>query len=159
MQVLTLFALIPVTKNGAGYTAKIINILEGEKDKWFRPADICVAPDGSLIVADWYDPGVGGHQAGDQTRGRIYRVAPPGSNYTIPEENYSTPEEAIAALQNPNLQFAIMPFTRFNKWVRMLCLYWKSYGMMRMQIPACVQGHSGVGKDEECECAAIYSAG
>lgn len=92
-----------ITKNGAGYSAKIINILEGEKDKWFRPADICVAPDGSLIVADWYDPGVGGHQAGDQTRGRIYRVAPPKSGYTIPKENYSTPEGAVAALQNPNL--------------------------------------------------------
>ncbi|MGN6355678.1 MAG: PVC-type heme-binding CxxCH protein [Parafilimonas sp.] len=92
-----------VTKNGAGCAAKIINILEGEKDKWFRPADICVAPDGSLIVADWYDPGVGGHQAGDQTRGRIYRIAPPKSDYTIPKENYSTPEGAITALQNANL--------------------------------------------------------
>ena len=61
----------PVTKNGAGYTAEIINIVEGKNDKWFRPSDVCVAPDGSLIIADWYDPGVGGHQAGDQTRGRI----------------------------------------------------------------------------------------
>ena len=58
----------PVKKNGAGYSADIINILKGEKDQWFRPADVCVAPDGSLIIADWYDPGVGGHQAGDQIR-------------------------------------------------------------------------------------------
>lgn len=100
-----------VSKNGAGYNAKIINILEGGKDKWFRPADVCVAPDGSLIVADWYDPGVGGHQAGDQTRGRIYRVAPPRSNYTIPKENYSTPEGAIAALQSPNLSVRYQAFT------------------------------------------------
>ena len=54
----------PVKKEGAGYTAETINILKGEKDQWFRPADVCVAPDGSLIVADWYDPGVGGHAAG-----------------------------------------------------------------------------------------------
>ena len=27
----------PVEKNGAGYTADIINILKGEKDQWFRP--------------------------------------------------------------------------------------------------------------------------
>lgn len=100
-----------ITKNGAGYAAKIINILEGEKDKWFRPADICVAPDGSLIVADWYDPGVGGHQAGDQTRGRIYRVAPSNSTYTIPKENYSTPEGAITALQNANLSVRYHAFT------------------------------------------------
>lgn len=104
-----------VTKDGAGYTARIINILEGEKDKWFRPADICVAPDGSLIVADWYDPGVGGHQAGDQTRGRIYRVAPPKSNYSIPKENYSTPEGAIAALQNPNLSVRYHAFTTLQQ--------------------------------------------
>lgn len=104
-----------VTKDGAGYTAKIINILEGEKDKWFRPADICVAPDGSLIVADWYDPGVGGHQAGDQTRGRIYRVAPPKSNYTIPKEDYSTPGGAIAALQNPNLSVRYHAFTALQQ--------------------------------------------
>jgi glucose/arabinose dehydrogenase len=51
--------------------------MKNETDQWFRPADVCVAPDGSLIVADWYDPGVGGHQAGDLTRGRIYRIAPP----------------------------------------------------------------------------------
>jgi putative membrane-bound dehydrogenase-like protein len=39
-------------KRGAGYTAGIINILKGDRDKWFRPADVCVAPDGSFIVAD-----------------------------------------------------------------------------------------------------------
>lgn len=100
-----------ISKSGAGYAAKIINILEGEKDKWFRPADICVAPDGSLIVADWYDPGVGGHQAGDQTRGRIYRIAPPKSDYIIPKENYITAEGAITALQNPNLSVRYQAFT------------------------------------------------
>ncbi|MEO6673101.1 MAG: PVC-type heme-binding CxxCH protein [Ginsengibacter sp.] len=100
----------PVRKSGAGYTAEIINIFKGEKDQWFRPADVCVAPDGSLIVADWYDPGVGGHQAGDQTRGRIYRVAPAGSGYTIPKQDYSSPAGAVAALQNPNLS------VRYHAW-------------------------------------------
>ncbi len=90
--------------NGAGYSASIINILKGDKDQWFRPADVCIAPDGSLIVADWYDPGVGGHQAGDQTRGRIYRVAPPtSSSYLIPKQDYTTPAGAALALQSPNL--------------------------------------------------------
>ncbi|HZH96051.1 MAG TPA: PVC-type heme-binding CxxCH protein [Flavisolibacter sp.] len=100
----------PVKKNGAGYSAEIVNILKGEKDQWFRPADVGVAPDGSLIVADWYDPGVGGHQAGDQTRGRIYRVAPPGTKYTVPVQNYTSVEGAIKALQNPNLS------VRFKAW-------------------------------------------
>ncbi|MEM1295708.1 MAG: PVC-type heme-binding CxxCH protein, partial [Verrucomicrobiota bacterium] len=68
-----------VTKNdGAGYSAEMVNILENTTDRWFRPSDVCVAPDGSLIVADWYDPGVGGHGMGDLERGRIYRVTVPG---------------------------------------------------------------------------------
>lgn len=93
----------PVQKNGAGYTAGMINILKNEGDQWFRPADVCVAPDGSLIVADWYDPGVGGHAAGDQQRGRIYRVAPTGAKYIMPVFDYTTPSGALQALQNPNL--------------------------------------------------------
>ncbi len=93
----------PVQKDGAGYKAGIINILKGEKDQWFRPADVCVAPDGSLMIADWYDVGVGGHQAGDQQRGRVYRVSPPGVKYTVPKQDYSTAAGAVAALQSPNL--------------------------------------------------------
>jgi putative membrane-bound dehydrogenase-like protein len=100
----------PVKKSGAGYTAEITNLLKGERDQWFRPADICVAPDGSLIVADWYDPGVGGHAAGDQLRGRIYRVAPPKSEYRLPQIDYNTPAGAVQALQNPNLA------VRYHAW-------------------------------------------
>lgn len=93
----------PVQKDGAGYKAEIVNVLEGARDQWFRPADVCVAPDGSLIIADWYDPGVGGHQAGDQSRGRVYRVAPANSPYTMPKVDVSTTEGAIKALQSPNM--------------------------------------------------------
>jgi len=103
-----------VTKKGAGFTATINNILKGETDRWFRPADVCAAPDGSLIVADWYDPGVGGHQAGDQTRGRIYRVSKPGVAYAIKKVSYDTPDAAVAALQNPNLA------TRYKAWTALV---------------------------------------
>ena len=104
-----------VEKNGAGYTASMINILKGDKDQWFRPADVCIAPDGSLIVADWYDPGVGGHQAGDQTRGRIYRVAPPGSKYSVPVQDYTTAKGAVEALHSPNLSTRYHAFTVLQK--------------------------------------------
>jgi putative membrane-bound dehydrogenase-like protein len=100
----------PVEKNGAGYTAKIVNIMEGTNDQWFRPSDVCVAPDGSLMVADWYDPGVGGHQAGDLNRGRIFRISTPNTPYEIPKYNYSTIDGAISALQNPNLS------VRWHAW-------------------------------------------
>src|SRR5690606_26085914 len=100
----------PVEKDGAGYRASIRDLLKG-KDQWFRPSDVCVAPDGSLIVADWYDPGVGGHQAGDQTRGRIYRIAPSVSTYQVPEQDYTTVGGAIRALQSPNMS------VRYKAWM------------------------------------------
>jgi putative membrane-bound dehydrogenase-like protein len=104
-----------VVNDGAGYSASINNILKGEKDQWFRPADVCTAPDGSIIVADWYDPGVGGHQAGDQTRGRIYRVAQDNSTYKISKEDYTTASGAVAALQNPNLSARYHAFTALQQ--------------------------------------------
>lgn len=99
----------PATKSGAGFTAEIDNIAEGI-DKWFRPADVCVAPDGSIFVTDWYDPGVGGHNMQDLQRGRLFRIAPPDSKYDVPEVDVSTLSGAIAALKSPNLS------TRFLAW-------------------------------------------
>ena len=93
----------PVSAKGAGYEAQIVNILKGDKDKWFRPSDVCVAPDGSLIVSDWYDPGVGGHQMGDTARGRLYRIAPAKTPYEIPSFDFSTAAGAVEALGNPNV--------------------------------------------------------
>ena len=105
----------PVRKEGAGYSARIVPVMEGKRDQWFRPSDVCVAPDGSLFVADWYDPGVGGHQAGDQNRGRIYRVAPEGSSYRTAPINIKTVEGALAALQNPNLSARYMGWNALVK--------------------------------------------
>jgi len=104
----------PVTRQGAGYAARMVNILKGERDKWFRPSDVCVAPDGSLIVADWYDPGVGGHRMGDIDRGRIFRVAPPKTPYRIPEVDTGTPAGAVAALRSPNLASRYLGWTALN---------------------------------------------
>lgn len=100
----------PVQKAGAGYTATMMNLLEGKRDRWFRPSDVCAAPDGSLIIADWYDPGVGGHQAGDQNKGRLYRLAPENTPYRIAKADFTTAAGAVQALQSPNLS------TRFLAW-------------------------------------------
>ena len=94
----------PTAQDGAGYKSFIANIVDSQTDQWFRPSDVCVAPDGSLFIADWYDPGVGGHQAGDQNRGRVFRVAPgSAANYTIPTFDFATVEGAVSALQNANM--------------------------------------------------------
>ena len=96
--------------DGAGYQATMANVLHGARDNWFRPSDICTAPDGSIIVADWYDPGVGGHRMQDVQRGRLFRVAPPDTSYQVPKFDFTTVEGAIAALKNPNLA------TRYVAW-------------------------------------------
>jgi putative membrane-bound dehydrogenase-like protein len=106
----------PVKKQGAGYTAEVVNILDGSrKNNWFRPADVCVAPDGSLFVTDWYDPGVGGHAQRDLDRGRIFRVAPPGKKYEVPQFDFSTATGATAALKNPNLAVRYLAWTALHK--------------------------------------------
>lgn len=101
----------PVSPAGAGYTATIEPMITGNPDKWFRPADVCAAPDGSLFVTDWYDPGVGGHRQEDTERGRLFRIAPAGSKYQIPRFDYSTPEGAVVALGNPAMS------VRYKAWM------------------------------------------
>ncbi|MES2732192.1 MAG: PVC-type heme-binding CxxCH protein [Bacteroidota bacterium] len=106
----------PVQADGAGYKAEMVNLLEGTRDQWFRPSDVCVAPDGSLIVADWYDPGVGGHQMVDTDRGRLYRIAPPETPYTVPVLDLSSPEKAADALQSPNLSIRYLAWEKLHNW-------------------------------------------
>ena len=87
----------------AGYTATAETVIDGSADRWFRPSDVCVAPDGSLIVADWYDPGVGGHGMGDTEKGRLYRIAPKDSKWSVPATDFGTVAGCVAALTSPNL--------------------------------------------------------
>lgn len=99
----------PVEPEGAGYSARMENLIQSTRDRWFRPSDVSVAPDGSLFVADWYDPGVGGHGMGDIERGRIFRVIPKDHPTT---RDYKVAESAdpIDQLQSPNAA------TRFLGW-------------------------------------------
>ena len=104
-----------VSDDGAGYSAKINDVLTGTRDQWFRPSDVCVAPDGSLIVADWYDPGVGGHRQGDIDRGRLFRVAPAGSAYTVSQADFSTIAGAAKALLSPNVATRYLAFQKLKE--------------------------------------------
>jgi putative membrane-bound dehydrogenase-like protein len=106
----------PTKKSGAGYTATIDNVLQGTRDKWFRPSDVCTAPDGSIIIADWYDPGVGGHRMGDIQHGRLFRITPKGhKGYKQPKFDFKTADGAANALTNPNLAARHLAWTALNK--------------------------------------------
>ncbi len=104
----------PVTNDGAGYKATIVDILSGARNRWFRPVDVCIAPDGSLFIADWYDPGVGGHAQADTDRGRIFRIAPKGSKYVVPKFDFDTIDGAIEALKNPCLAVRYLAWTKLH---------------------------------------------
>lgn len=97
-------------KPGAGFQAESIDLIKAA-DHWFRPDDTCVAPDGSVYVSDWYDPGVGGHATGDvgakkhdwhQLTGRIFRLAPEGNKAEQPKLDLESIGGQIAALESPN---------------------------------------------------------
>ncbi|HEX8910811.1 MAG TPA: PVC-type heme-binding CxxCH protein, partial [Humisphaera sp.] len=117
-------ALEGATDKGAGYKAIPVELVKGE-DKWFRPSDVTVGTDGSLFVADWYDPGVGGHNMQDKNegeknptdwhhlRGRIYRVAPKGSKLAKPALDLNTTAGQIAGLKSPNYA------TRYLAWQKL----------------------------------------
>jgi putative membrane-bound dehydrogenase-like protein len=104
--------------DGAGFTATSIDILNGKRNQWFRPSDVCVAPDGSLFVADWYDPGVGGHRMEDIRRGRLFRVTPRGAaekSYKITSVDVTTSERAVAALESPNMATRYLAWTALHR--------------------------------------------
>jgi len=103
----------PVQSDGAGYMTASVDLLFSS-DSWFRPSDVCVAPDGSVYVCDWNDAGVGGHNMADRDpdtmTGRVFRLAPPGGIPSVPKLDLRTADGCVEALQSPNLS------TRYLAW-------------------------------------------
>ncbi len=92
----------PITRQGAAFRTDP-EVLLASDDPWFRPVDVATAPDGSLLVADWYDAGVGGHAFSDQTTGRIYRVVPEGKPAAPVTYDFASEAGLIEALKSPNV--------------------------------------------------------
>jgi putative membrane-bound dehydrogenase-like protein len=98
----------------AGFRATIKDLLKSD-DQWFRPVDVCTAPDGSLFVADWYDPILGGGAAGDAVKGRIYRIAKDAHQYKLPTADLESGKGCVEALKSPNIETRYVAFNRLIK--------------------------------------------
>lgn len=79
-------------------------------DRWFRPVDAKVGPDGALYLADWYDTRLSHVRPVDdwhKTSGRIYRVRPEGSVPKVaPFDLHTAPAaDLLARLSDGNRWF------------------------------------------------------
>ena len=79
-------------------------------DRWFRPVDAKVGPDGAIYLADWYDTRLSHVRPVDdwsKEDGRIYRVRPAGA--TLKHEPFdlhtATPLLLLKYLEHPNRWF------------------------------------------------------
>jgi putative heme-binding domain-containing protein len=100
------------------------------KDRWFRPVDIKLGPDGALYVADFYNRIIGhyevplDHPLRDRERGRIWRIVYVGEDGKgQPKDYHSIPqrkvEEVVEALGDPNITvrtFAMNELVRRWDW-------------------------------------------
>jgi putative membrane-bound dehydrogenase-like protein len=101
-----------LSPDGAGYKMQAEETVSADDANW-RPSDVAAAADGSLFLADWYDPVVGGHNMQDWEKGRIYRIAPPGHKASQPKLDLTTPEGLKAGLRSPNES------TRYRAWMEL----------------------------------------
>ncbi len=90
-------------------------------DKWFRPVDTRVGPDGAIYIADWYDTRlthVDPRDTWDRERGRIYRIkAASGGSAHAAGHLLPTPGKTfdLARLSNQELTALL---SHPNKWFR-----------------------------------------
>ena len=105
------------TPNGAGYKCTLDELVTAS-DTWWKPSDLSVAPDGALLIADWYDSTSGGHGMGDDTpgkqQGRIYRLAPKGNTPVVPTVDAASVAGQITALCSPNLATRYIGYTKLT---------------------------------------------
>jgi putative heme-binding domain-containing protein len=84
------------------------------KDRWFRPVDIKLGPDGALYIADFYNRIIGhyevplDHPGRDRERGRIWRLVYTGPHHQgtkAPRTDFTTAatNDLVSDLAHPNL--------------------------------------------------------
>ncbi|MEW6160483.1 MAG: PVC-type heme-binding CxxCH protein [Verrucomicrobiota bacterium] len=72
---------------GSTFKGRFGGVLLSTADRWFRPVDCALAPDGSVFIADWYDKRathVDPLDDWDRSNGRIYRIQAKGKSQPAP---------------------------------------------------------------------------
>jgi len=78
-------------KRGSTFATRAQGDFITSTDKWYRPVDSTVGPDGALYVADWYDYNISHSNPKDRSKwyvpsiedGRIWRVAPTAASSKV----------------------------------------------------------------------------
>ncbi|MGI9242638.1 MAG: PVC-type heme-binding CxxCH protein [Verrucomicrobiales bacterium] len=93
---------------GSGFKTSQLPKLMSASNKAFRPVDIGIGPDGSMYVADWYNPIIGHYQASyadprrDKGHGRIWRISAKGFDPIVqPDLAAMRPAELLQQLGSP----------------------------------------------------------
>lgn len=100
--------------NGSTFRTVDENRILETNDKWFRPVDIKVGPDGAVYIADWYDSRLSHVDPRDtwhKSSGRIYRIR--GKSHAM--RNTSDLSKV------PSLKLAEL-LSHSNKWYRQQAL-------------------------------------
>jgi putative heme-binding domain-containing protein len=90
-------------------TQDLLHVIDST-DKWFKPVEIKVGPDGAVYVADWYDGKLThtqNYEFGlDKDHGRIYRLKAKGAAPLKPFDlGKASDDELINYLEHPNRWF------------------------------------------------------
>ncbi len=96
-----------VMREGSSFKTKDIGYAVTTTDKYFKPVDIKLGPDGAIYIADWYDRQVTHirNYEGqiDKSNGRVYRLKPKGKPLRRAPNLARVPvERLIEILQHPN---------------------------------------------------------
>lgn len=98
-----------MTRDTSTYRTDDLDPLVLTDDRWFRPVDTKVGPDGAIYMADWYDSRlthVDPRDTWDKERGRIYRLAAEGTKTVKPFDlGKLSNDELIETLRHPNKYF------------------------------------------------------
>ena len=101
--------LSEITPDGSTFRTRDLGHPVTSDDKWFRPVDIKLGPDGALYVCDWYDRQVNhyrNHEGQmDASNGRIYRLRAKTSRGPTKIVNpFETPSRRVDLARLSNLE-------------------------------------------------------